>query len=152
MVHAAEDATSFLHHACRGLPQRLNGHNAHVNGSPEASQLSPVDSFYARAIEHAVAYFGSRVLYPSRPAPTEDAAALSRAAVEKAAQAASRADAGKFESSAQEWGSRIGSQIYKVYLAGKVKPSGLRRLFLAHLHKPASPLKSSTPMTTSLPP
>ena len=150
MVHAAEDATSFLHHACRGLPQRLNGHNAHGNGSPEASPLSPVDSFYARAIEHAVAYFGSRVLYPSRPAPTEDSAALSRAAVEKAAQAASRADAGKFESSAQEWGYRIGSQIYKVYLAGKVKPSRLRRLFLAHLDKPGSARKVCTAVIARL--
>ena len=27
MVHAAEDATRFLHHACRGLPQRRNGHD-----------------------------------------------------------------------------------------------------------------------------
>src|SRR5258708_6772630 len=150
MVHAAEDATSFLHHACRGLPQRLNGHNANGNSPPEARPLSPVDSFYARAIEHAVAYFGSRVLYPSRPAPTEDAAALSRAAVEKAAQAASRADAGKFESSAQEWGYRIGSQIYKVYLTGKVKPSGLLRLFLAHLDRPGSARKVCTAVIARL--
>src|SRR5260370_39744337 len=90
MVHAAEDATSFLHHACRGLPQRLNGHNANGNGSPEASPLSPVDSFYARVIEHAVAYFGSRVLYPSRPAPTEELAACARAGAEKAGRSASR--------------------------------------------------------------
>src|SRR5260370_35522288 len=91
MMHAAEDATSFLHHACRGLPQRLNGHNANGNSSQEASPLSPVDSFYARAIEHAVAYFGSRVLYPSRPAPTEESAACARPAVAKAAQAATSA-------------------------------------------------------------
>ena len=25
MMHAAEDATRFLHQACQGLPQRLNG-------------------------------------------------------------------------------------------------------------------------------
>jgi hypothetical protein len=30
----------------------------------------------------------------------------------------------------------MGSQIYRVYLAGKVKPAGLRRLFLAHLDEP----------------
>ena len=96
-------------------------------------------------IEHAVAYFGSRVLYPSRPAPeTEDLPAFSRAAVEKSAQAALRGDAGKFESIAQDWGYRIGSQIYDVYLAGKVKPSGLRRLFLAHLDEPGLARKVCT--------
>jgi hypothetical protein len=30
----------------------------------------------------------------------------------------------------------MGSQIYDAYLAGKVAPSGLRRLFLAHLNEP----------------
>jgi hypothetical protein len=101
-------------------------------------------------IEHAVAYFGSRVLYPSRPAPAEDSAALSRAAVEKAALAAIRADVEKLESSAQDWGYRIGSQIYKVYLAGKVKPRGLRRLFLAHLDKPGLARKVCTAVIARL--
>jgi hypothetical protein len=60
----------------------------------------------------------------------------SRAACEKAAHAAVRADISKVESSAQDLGYRIGSQIYDAYLAGKVTPSGLRRLFLAHLDEP----------------
>jgi len=151
MMHAAEDATSFLHHACRGLPRRLNGQGIDGNGlQQETGAALPLDAFYTRAIEHAVAYFGSRVLYPSRPAPAEDSAALSRAAVEKAAQAAIRADAEKFESSAQDWGYRIGSQIYKVYLAGKVKPSGLRRLFLAHLDKPGLSRKVCTAVIARL--
>ena len=42
----------------------------------------------------------------------------------------------KSESTAQDLGYRIGSQIYDAYLAGKVAPSGLRRLFLAHLDEP----------------
>jgi uncharacterized iron-regulated protein len=146
MMHAAEDASSFLHHACRGLPQCLNGHSAdgnRVQGDTSATAAS--DAFYMRVIEHAVAYFGSRVLYPSRPpVGTEDSPALSRAAIEKAAQAAVRADGYKFESIAQEWGYRIGSQIYNVYLAGKVKPSGLRRLFLAHLDEPGLARKVCT--------
>jgi len=134
MMHAAEDATRFLHHACQGLPRRLNGANG--NG-PEASLVSASDEFYARVIEHAVAYFGSRVLHPSRPAPeTGEPCLLSRAACEKAAQAAARGDGERLESAAQEWGYRIGSQIYDLYLAGKVKQSGLRRLFLAHLGEP----------------
>jgi hypothetical protein len=37
---------------------------------------------------------------------------------------------------AEEWGYRIGSQIYDAYVAGKVAPSGVRRLFLTHLDEP----------------
>jgi len=138
MMHAAEDAARFLHHACRGLPCCLNDHTrdgsaANSNGSRQR----PIDDFYARVIEHAVADFGSRVLYPSRPAPAaDDSPQLSRAACEKAAQAAIRADQARFDSSAEEWGYRLGSEIYAAYLAGKVAPSGLRRLFLAHLDEP----------------
>ena len=110
-----------------------------------ASAATASDAFYTRVIEHAVAYFGSRVLYPSRPAvETEDSPALSRAAIEKAAQAAIRADAERFEAISQDWGYRIGSQIYATYLAGKVKPSGLRRLFLAHLDEPGLARKVCT--------
>jgi len=61
-----------------------------------------------------------------------------------------RADAEKCESSAQDWGYRIGSQIYKAYLAGKVKPSGVRRLFLAHLDKPGSARKVCTAVIARL--
>ena len=144
MMHAAEDATRFLHHACRGLPQRLNGHGNDCD-EENSGAVRMMDRFYTRVVEHAVAYFGSRVLYPARPAAdTQDSPALSRAAVEKFAQAAIRADAAKFESTAQDWGYRIGSHIYNVYLAGKVKPSGLRRLFLAHLDQPGSARKVCT--------
>src|SRR6266700_1168068 len=71
MIHAAEDATRFLHQACQGLPHRLNGHvqgESTTNGSHERKLI---DDFYARVMEHAIAYFGSRVLYPSRPAPDD---------------------------------------------------------------------------------
>jgi hypothetical protein len=146
MMHAAEDAARFLHQACRGLPRRLDGQGSTGNGAQgSASSALTADTFYTRVIEHAVAYFGSRVLYPSRPAPVmEHSPALSRAACEKAAQSAIRADAEKFESITQDWGYRIGGQIYNVYLAGKVKPSGLRRLFLAHLEKAGSARKVCT--------
>jgi hypothetical protein len=143
MMHAAEDAARFLHHACRGLPQRLQGHGANGNGSQKSSNAAlPTDAFYRRVIEHAVAYFGSRVLYPARPSlGMENFPALSRAAVEKAAHAAIRADGEKLASITQDWGYRIGGHIYSVYLAGKVKPSGLRRLFLVHLDKPGAARK-----------
>ena len=63
MLHASEEAARFLHHACRGLPARV--------ASREESADEPADFFYARALENAVAYFGSRVLYPARPAVHE---------------------------------------------------------------------------------
>src|SRR5579859_82071 len=56
MMHAAEDVTRFLHHACQGLPHRLNGYPAGVTASEEERGR---DRFYASVIEHAVAYFGS---------------------------------------------------------------------------------------------
>lgn len=136
MMHAAEDVARFLHHACRGLPQRVQTNNTGRNAVVVSAFLT-IDKFYARVVEHAVAYFGSRVLYPSRPEPAaEDVPALSRAAIDKAAQAAIRGDEDKFESIAQNWGYRMGSQIYATYLAGKVRPSRLRRLFLIHLDEP----------------
>jgi hypothetical protein len=116
------------------LPQRLNGASQQGNGDSKRGRSS-IDDFYARVVEHAVAYFGSRVLDPSRPVP-DDSSLPSRAACEKAAQASVRADISKVESSAQDLGYRVGSQIYDAYLAGKVAPSGLRRLFLAHLNEP----------------
>jgi hypothetical protein len=139
MMHAAEDAARFLHQACQGLPRRWRGSTDENHDSENCTPVAGTDAFYARIIEHAVAYFGSRVLCPSRPAPDcEDSGLLSRAACEKAAQAAVRGgdNPQKVQSSTQEWGYRIGGHLYDVYLAGKVKPSGLRRLFLAHLEEP----------------
>jgi len=76
MMHAAEDAARFLHHACRGLPQRRAG-AAHAQ--PKRSERIPAseildqtrDIFYCRVLENAFAYFGSRVLCPARPAARE---------------------------------------------------------------------------------
>ena len=64
MMYAAEEAARFLHHACRGLPAR-------VTAREEAAD-EPADFFYGRALENALAYFGSRVVYPARPAVREN--------------------------------------------------------------------------------
>ena len=63
MLYASEEAARFLHHACRGLPAR-------VAARDEAAD-EPADFFYGRVLENALAYFGSRVLYPARPAAHE---------------------------------------------------------------------------------
>jgi hypothetical protein len=69
MAQAAEEAARFLHHACRDLPLRPNG--------KRQTETDLVDLFYTRALEHALAYFGSRVLYPARkPARESDLYAL----------------------------------------------------------------------------
>ncbi len=143
MMHVAEDATRFLHQACQGLPNRLEGGTA-------APRESAIDQFYTRIVEHAIAYFGSRVLDPSRPAPALDDAPVSRAAIEKAAQAAGRDDNGGFEVAALALGQRLGSQIYNAYLAGKVAPRGLRRLFLMHIHEPGLARKACRAMISKL--
>jgi hypothetical protein len=149
MIHAAEDAARFLHQACQGLPQRLSGNSEGEAARDARGRNAAIDDFYARVIEHAIAYFGSRVLYPSRPTPA-DAPPLSRAALEKAAQAAIRSEKNKFDSAAQEFGYRIGCRIYDAYLAGTVTPSGLRRLFLAHLNEPGLARKVCTAVLAKL--
>jgi Haem-binding uptake, Tiki superfamily, ChaN len=151
MMHAAEDATRFLHQACQGLPQRVDGRSTVVDQEAKSSANSNAsDLFYARVLEHAVAYFGSRVLYPSRPAAhAEDDPPLSRAACEKSAQSAAR-DQAKLDCSSREWGYRIGSQIYDAYLAGKATPRTLRRLFLTHLGQPGIARKACATVISKL--
>jgi hypothetical protein len=145
MMQAAEDVTRFLHHACRGLPARLRENTAFIFVENTRPTLRTIDDFYTCVMENAVAYLGSRILYPSRPAPdTGICLTISRAAYEDAAREAIRAPAEKFAVTARAFGYGLGSQMYAVYLAGKVKPSGLRRLFLAHLDKPGLARKVCT--------
>ncbi len=142
MMHAAEDAARFLHHACRGLPVLQQ---ASAETSEKSDVPFTISDFYIKVIEYAVAYFGSRVLYPSRPAPeAHDTLVLARAACERAAQSAIAGGREKFESIARDWGCCLGNQIYSGYLAGKVKPRGLRRLFLIHLDEPGAARKVCT--------
>ncbi len=72
MTSAAEDAIRFLHQACRGLPNLWNGkalaQHAATYAAPEAEPLDKDDAFYLEVLEHALAFFGSRILYPARPA------------------------------------------------------------------------------------
>ncbi|HXY77223.1 MAG TPA: ChaN family lipoprotein [Candidatus Acidoferrales bacterium] len=72
MTSSAEDATRFLHQACRGLPNLSNGKAAAQHTAPHAApvaqSLARDDAFYVAVFEHALAFFGSRILHPARPA------------------------------------------------------------------------------------
>jgi uncharacterized iron-regulated protein len=126
MKCAAEEASRFLHHACRGLPLRRNGHAVAAG--------EPTDRFYARTLEHALAYFGSRVLYPARPAISDqEACEFSRAACERLMHDALHSDRARFDALAQKLGYTLGSQLYDAYLRGCVSRSVLRHLFLARI-------------------
>ena len=117
MTYVAEEAARFLHHACRGLPARGNGHPG-----------TNANRFYAEALEYALGYFGSRVLNPARPA-VEDGASHEL-------HEASESERKKIDSSAQLLGYLLGDALYEAYLKGRVSRSMVRQLFLAHLEEP----------------
>jgi len=119
MMYAAEEATRFLHHACRGLPSR--------NGN--AAAPTNANGFYIQTLEFALGYFGSRVLYPARPA-AEDGAG--RELLRETPETERR----KIECSAQLLGYMMGNALYEAYLKGRVPRSMLRRWFLTHLDEP----------------
>jgi hypothetical protein len=143
MMSAAEDATRFLHHACRGL------------------------------LEHALACFGSRILYPARPAFRDaDLRALYDVTREDLEQQTSltyvdaveiidfiawHRDSGrqdraaapdwtrvlafaghKREYATQQLGCLLGNDLYDAYLEGTIGAPLLRRLFLEHLEAPGA--------------
>jgi Haem-binding uptake, Tiki superfamily, ChaN len=128
MMYTAEEVARFLHHACRGLPLRRNGNGAVVAGDQN-------DRFYTRTVEHALAHFGSRVLYPARPA-IERSQSFSARLCEKLAQDATSGDRAKFDDIAQQLGYGLGSELYDAYLRGSISRTVLRHLFLAHIDQP----------------
>jgi hypothetical protein len=131
MMYTAEEVARFLHHACRGLPLRRNGNAPVVAGEPK-------DRFFARTVENALAHFGSRVLYPARVTVDGHGQNLSPRLCEKLAQEATNGDRKKFDESAQQLGSRLGSELYDAYLRGSVSRSVLRHFFLAHIEQPGA--------------
>jgi heme-binding uptake protein ChaN (Tiki superfamily) len=137
MLHAAEEAARFLHHACRGLPLRRSGQPAPV--------AEPSDRFYARAIEHTLAYFGSRVLYPARPdEPASEDATLSPKTCKKLLNDALRGERAEFDATAQKLGYTLGSELYNAYLRGSVSRTTLRHWFLSHIEEAGEAAKTFT--------
>jgi hypothetical protein len=167
MTSATEDATRFLHHACRALPHHLNG-KAH-------EPIAPQDAFFATVLEHALACFGSRILHPARPAFRDaDLEELSELTCEDLEQqtalpyrdvvealgflwwhrqsgrsrcsrsagpdwARALAFTGrKWEYVTEQLGSLVGNDLYDAYIDGRIGAAALRRLFLAHLEEPGA--------------
>jgi uncharacterized iron-regulated protein len=128
MMYATEEAARFLHHACRGLPLCKNRRSANSK---------PTDRFYARTAEHALAYFGSRVLYPARsPVRNPTGINFSGKSCQQLMRSALRGDRAEFDAAAQRLGQMLGSELYDAYLRGAVSRTALRHLFLAHIEEP----------------
>ena len=127
MMYAAEEAARFLHHACRGLPQY-----GMVGRVPT---LDRDDEFYVRAMEDALAYFGSRVLHPARPNDEGELDELSTAVCKSFLKSALR---GEFEEVAERLGYRLGSALYADYLAGKLSRGEIRKLMLIPIDEPGA--------------
>jgi hypothetical protein len=159
MSSSAEDATRFLHQACRGLPGLCNGRPL-----PATSSQPSDDAFFTAVFEHALAFFGSRILYPARPAlrdsditelfdvtreDLEHQTSLPFAdAVEaldfltqhreqdlRAMQAPAFTDH-KYDFVAEQLGYLTGNDLYDAYLKGRVTTAALRKLFLTHIEQP----------------
>jgi|SRR5579862_1341695 len=128
MMFTAEEVARFLHHACRGLPCRNKSKPRH---------LQPEDTFYARVLENALGYFGSKVLYPPRPA-VEEHLGISAKTCARLAQNAITAGPEKFNDCVTNLGYRLGSELYDAYLRGAISRTVLRRLFLAHIEQPGA--------------
>ncbi|MGA2425888.1 MAG: ChaN family lipoprotein [Terriglobales bacterium] len=166
MTSSSEDATRFLHQACRGLPNRCCGKAATPHAAPVAKPLDEDDAFYMTVFEHALAYFGSRILNPSRPAlrdtdiadlydvtreDLEHQTSLSfsdavealdfltrqRQAFTLESLAPAPAFTGrKYEYIAEQLGYLTGNDLYDAYLEGRLTTSALRKLFLIHIEQP----------------
>jgi len=117
MMYAAEEAARFLHHACRGLPELR-----------EQRKFKRSEKFRVRALENALAYFGSRVLCPAREAVTGDEDNSSLFAL-----APLTGTSDNFESGAEFVGYMLGSHLYDRYLQNRISRSALRRIFLTRL-------------------
>jgi Haem-binding uptake, Tiki superfamily, ChaN len=167
MISATEDAARFLHHACRGVPDRINGKMPDLR--------APEDAFFTATLENALSCFGSRILYPSRPAfrdadlnqlfeftredleqrtllPFRDVTeALNFLAWHRQSSRSPQTRSAsvdwtrvlsftgpKWEYITEALGSLVGSDLYDAYIEGRISSSALRHLFLSHIEQPGA--------------
>jgi Haem-binding uptake, Tiki superfamily, ChaN len=170
MTSSAEDAVRCLHQACRGLPNLSNGKAPAGQGAPGAKILDQDDRFYMTVFEHALAFFGSRILHPARPAlrdpdiadlfdvtredleqqtalPFADAVEALDFLTEHRKQdfrcAPAPAFSGrKYEYVAEQLGHLTGTDLYDAYIEGRLTTAALRKLFLAHIEEPGVACKT----------
>ncbi len=161
MTSSAEDATRFLHQACRGLPNLSNGK---APAAPGVKTPHPDDAFYLAVFEHALAFFGSRILHPARPAlrdtdiadlfdvtredlehqtslPFAAAVGVLDFLIEHRKQDLRSAPAPAFtgrqyEYAAEQLGYLTGTDLYDAYIEGRLTTAALRKLFLTHIEEP----------------
>ena len=186
MAYSAEDATRFLHQACRGLPNLCSGKTLTQHNAPQVAPLAQSldldldkdDAFYMTVFEHALAFFGSRILYPARPAlrdsDIEELFDVTREDLElqtalsftdavaaldfliqhrehdwRAAQ--SPAFTGrKCEYVAEQLGYLTGNDLYGAYLEGRLTTTALRKLFLTHIELPGVAREAYVQLRTRL--
>jgi len=164
MTSSAEAAARFLHQACRGLPNLCTGRA--TAPAPGAESLDKDDAFYIAVFEHALAFLGSRILYPARPGlrdtdiaelydvTREDLELQTSLAFADAVEAldsvtqhrqASTIESvapappftgHKYEYVAEQLGYLAGNDLYDAYLEGRVTTAALRKLFLTHIEEP----------------
>jgi len=109
MMFVAEEAARFLHHVCRGLPE--------LGDQPK---LRASEEFYLRAVENALAYFGSRVLCPNREVDANNSSIAP----------APLTPSDNRKSGAEFAGYVLGNNLYDQYLQNRISRSALRRFFL----------------------
>ncbi len=167
MTSATEDATRFLHQACRSLPNLCNGKaGTQQNATYAASASQPLakdDAFYVTVLEHALAFLGSRILHPARPAlrdndisdlfdvTREDLEHQTKLSFSDAVEAldyitqhrnqisdtapAPSFTGHKYDYVAEQLGYLAGNDLYDAYLAGRMTTAALRKLFLTHIEQ-----------------
>ncbi|MGA2354298.1 MAG: ChaN family lipoprotein [Terriglobales bacterium] len=179
MTSSAEDAMRFLHQACRGLPYLCNG-RAGTPHFPPVAVLDRDDAFYLAVFEHALAFFGSRILHPTRPVvrdsdlaelfdvtredleqqtslPFADAVEALGFLVQQRRMPASDSpthapsfSGRKYEYVAEQLGYLTGNDLYDAYLEGRLTTAALRKLFLTHIQEPGVARKAYTQLRTRL--
>lgn len=177
MTSSAEDAMRFLHQACRGLPNLCNGK---AGARAAAVTLDRDDAFYGAVFEHALAFFGSRILHPTRPVvrdsdleelfdvtredleqqtslPFADAVEAVDFVIQQRQAAGCDAVAPgpgfsgrKYEYVAEQLGNLAGNDLYDAYLEGRLSCAGLRKLFLTHIEQPGVARKAYVQLRTRL--
>ena len=182
MTSSAEDATRFLHQACRGLPNLPNGkalaQHIAAHTPPVAQPLARDDAFYMAVFEHALAFFGSRILHPARPAlrdidianlfdvtredlehqtslPFADAVETLDFLIQHREQDSRAAQAPaftgrKYEYVAEQLGYLTGNDLYDAYLEGRLTTAALRKLFLTHIEQPGVACEAYVRLRTRL--